>query len=404
MHCSFKQANWQKPSILLIHGGTRPQAAFDASPSGQSLQWLLQDPRFVRQYVQIKTPLSATEIQQTLLTAAQDALLRHQINTVVWLRDDVMVSDFFLADRVLELPARGSWQLHAKDGTPFCTVIKSAEGSSSQNGPELLWSIAPEHADPIQITAPKTSPELLIVSASRVSPSQFYESTALGRSVQRLRRHGVKLRLHVRCDNKDPLASAYNQAITPDRANAIVIFAHDDIELHDWHLSERLDQALQRFDVIGVAGNRYDRAGQPGWAFPNRKGTWAPSSELLGCIGHDTLQHSGPGRKMRILSRYGRPCGDAALLDGVFLAVRMQQLLQSGCRFDPALPFHYYDLDFCRQARLLDLKLGVWPIAITHMSGGNYDDASWSDIGKHYHAKWNNLTIAPPTVHPLNHP
>lgn len=229
-----------------------------------------------------------------------------------------------------------------------------------------------------------------------MSAKHFYESTALGRSVQRLRQHGVNLRLHIRCDNAQPLAIAYNQAISTAFAESIVIFAHDDIDLHDWHLAHRLDQALQSFDVVGVAGSQHDQPEQPGWAFPKQKGTWAPATNLLGCIGHDTRHRTGPGRKIKILSRYGQPTGSAALLDGVFLAVRMRQLLATGLRFDPAFAFHFYDLDFCRSARSLGLKLGVWPIALTHLSGGNFDDATWSRTCQRYHDKWRDKTPTSP--------
>jgi hypothetical protein len=63
-------------------------------------------------------------------------------------------------------------------------------------------------------------------------------------------------------------------------------------------------------------------------------------------------------------------------------------LLDSGVRFDAALGFHFYDLDFCRTATQAGLRLGVWPIAMTHFSIGGYESDAWSATYQHYLAKW----------------
>jgi len=44
-----------------------------------------------------------------------------------------------------------------------------------------------------------------------------------------------------------------------------------------------------------------------------------------------------------------------------------------------AFPFISHDLEFCRRAEHLGLRLGVWPLAITHMTGGagGYRSAEW---------------------------
>jgi protein O-GlcNAc transferase len=62
------------------------------------------------------------------------------------------------------------------------------------------------------------------------------------------------------------------------------------------------------------------------------------------------------------------------LLDGVFLAARVKQLRTHAVRFDPQFAFHCYDSDFCYTARARGLRLGTWPLPLTHASAGSFDD------------------------------
>ena len=57
---------------------------------------------------------------------------------------------------------------------------------------------------------------------------------------------------------------------------------------------------------------------------------------------------------------------------GVMLVADSRRLIDTGLRFDPQFAFHFYEMDFCRQAELKGLRLGTWPISIVHESGGAY--------------------------------
>ena len=71
------------------------------------------------------------------------------------------------------------------------------------------------------------------------------------------------------------------------------------------------------------------------------------------------------------------------------MAARASTLQSSGVRFDPQLDFHFYDLDFCRSAEIANLKLGTWPIAITHQSsGGSVHSDAWLRARAFYLKKW----------------
>ena len=58
-------------------------------------------------------------------------------------------------------------------------------------------------------------------------------------------------------------------------------------------------------------------------------------------------------------------------------------------RFDPAFTFDFYDLDFCRACEQAGLRLGTWPIAVTHESvGKGISSAAWEAARAVYLAKW----------------
>ena len=89
------------------------------------------------------------------------------------------------------------------------------------------------------------------------------------------------------------------------------------------------------------------------------------------------------------VSYYGPSPRPVRLLDGLFLAARAGTLQRSGVRFDPALGFHFYDLDFCRAAEAAGLSLGTWPIALTHAStGASIRSPAWAQAAALYQRKW----------------
>ena len=81
---------------------------------------------------------------------------------------------------------------------------------------------------------------------------------------------------------------------------------------------------------------------------------------------------------------YGPTPRACELLDGLFLAVNVSRLRERRVQFDTRFRFHGYDLDFCRTARAASLRVGTWPIALTHASRGSYDSPAWRDAAGEY--------------------
>ena len=224
-------------------------------------------------------------------------------------------------------------------------------------------------------------PKLLIVAATRAAPGEFENNTLLGRSIRRLS-PDERLEVRVAAENRMGLPVVYNREICTENREKILVFVHDDVWLDDCFLYERLVDALERFDIVGVAGNVRRLPLQPGWAFVSEEPfTWDERRYLSGAVAHG----AGPGGEVR---RYGSAGQRCMLLDGVFLAARCRSLLDRGVQFDERFAFDFYDVDFCRSAEKAGLCMGTWPIAITHGSIGKFGSPSWRAGLQSYREKW----------------
>ena len=232
---------------------------------------------------------------------------------------------------------------------------------------------------------------VLIVSASRLNQEGFYRQTLLGRSLKRPEHSHYATALTT--SNSSPLALAYNAAIETARADIVLVFCHDDVDLGPTPLEQELQAALQRFDLIGVAGNQRHQSGQTAWWQPPSSGQW-DHPFLSGALKHGTPE-------MHELSIYGPLPLPVQLLDGVFLAARAGVLQRAELRFDPRFSFHCYDIDFCHSARCAGLHLGTWPLDLIHASGGDPSGPAWSNAQQLYLDKWRGRGQSTPSTQAL---
>ncbi|MDE2447584.1 MAG: hypothetical protein KGO22_01340 [Gammaproteobacteria bacterium] len=228
---------------------------------------------------------------------------------------------------------------------------------------------------------PAAPAKIRIVCATRKSRDDFFTKTALGQSLSLNRPPAVDVRLFP--ENVRGLPEVYNSAIGESvRDGVILLFLHDDLHLCDFHWADTLRQGLGVFDIIGLAGNRRRVAGQPSWLFLDERLTPDSRDNLSGTVGH------GRGLPLDAVDVFG-PAGQAVrLLDGLFLAVRSETLRAKSLRFDERFDFHFYDLDFCRQAERAGLRMGTWPISVVHESSGSFVNDVWRRSYETYLEKW----------------
>lgn len=218
-----------------------------------------------------------------------------------------------------------------------------------------------------------------IVSATRETASGFTVS-ALGQSLSRL---AIDSRWQARIafENQAGLSAVYNARLLAADSPEHLVFVHDDVWIEDACFVDRITEALERFDIVGLAGNTRRIPRQPGWAFVDDRLQWDDRANLSGRVCHGSAAFGE-------ISLYGPSPAACELLDGVLLAVRKSRLLAHAVTFDTRFDFHFYDLDLCRTARLHGLLVGTWPVSVTHQSEGSFGSTAWKAGLLRYREKW----------------
>ena len=103
---------------------------------------------------------------------------------------------------------------------------------------------------------------------------------------------------------------------------------------------------------------------------------------LSGIVGH------GKDFPPENISVFGAPYQEVKLMDGLFIACKSNTLIKNNIRFDQDFKFHFYDLDFCRQAEIKNLKIGTFDMPLIHQSLGNFYSEEWKTTMKKYFEKW----------------
>ncbi|TFW10292.1 tetratricopeptide repeat protein [Oxalobacteraceae bacterium OM1] len=273
----------------------------------------------------------------------------------------------FVAD--LEGLYRRMWQAWCEDKT-----LESGFVAKDRTTEHIVY-----HAESIAVDVKP----IRLVCASRASRERFLSTTALGRSYTLLKKYLPELELYLYPENSRGLSTVYNESIEAARHKpATLVFVHDDVGLLDFHWPARLLEGLKKFDVVGVVGNKRRIPRQPAWVFLDDKFTLDSRSNFSGVVGH------GKGSPCAYVDHYGAPGQECRLLDGLLLAADSAILVESGLRFDPNFQFHFYDMDFCRQAELKGLRMGTAPISIVHESLGAFGTEAWKDAYARYLEKY----------------
>jgi GT2 family glycosyltransferase len=224
--------------------------------------------------------------------------------------------------------------------------------------------------------------KIIFVVATRLSKNDFAANSTLARSLKIFDSNNITVELYD--NNKYGLPVVYNHAIKNINADSddVLIFCHDDIGILDFYWIDHLINSLSQFDIVGLAGNRRRLRMQPSWLFDDLTFSTFDMPSLSGIVAH------GKNLIAEKLSVYGPPNQEVELLDGLFLATTMQTISENKLSFDERFAFDFYDLDFCRQARVKKLKLGTVPLSVVHESEGNFNTTSWQKAYHLYIEKW----------------
>jgi tetratricopeptide (TPR) repeat protein len=221
---------------------------------------------------------------------------------------------------------------------------------------------------------------IYIISATRMSENEFWNDSALGISLRSLKQD-KRLKAKISFENKRGLPDVFNGLILAPGDDGILVFVHDDVWVDDFFFADHVIDGLEKYDVIGVAGNRRRIVNQAGWGYLDEALTPADKGDLSGSIAHGD-------QPFGVVSSFGPMPGQCELLDGVIIAAKKSSLISARVRFDSCFDFHFYDIDFCRTARKNGLRIGTWPIYLTHQSEGAFGSPGWHKMYKRYIEKW----------------
>ncbi|MCP3717972.1 tetratricopeptide repeat protein [Paraburkholderia sp. CNPSo 3281] len=211
------------------------------------------------------------------------------------------------------------------------------------------------------------------VCGTRCNRQQFFSETALGRSLN-LYESLPGLQLQLFDNNTRGLSSIYNEAIDyATQHPAILVFVHDDVWLSDNFWNERIRESLARFDVVGLAGNVRRLPRQPAWCYPTPDLRREEPQYVSGTVAH------GKGFPSKNVLTFGPSGKECKLLDGLLLIADSETINRRELRFDEQFEFHFYDMDFCRQAELKGLRMGTWSLSVVHESVGSFGSRSWRE-------------------------
>jgi GT2 family glycosyltransferase len=161
------------------------------------------------------------------------------------------------------------------------------------------------------------------------------------------------------------LSEAYNRGIAT-ATGEIVIFSHDDIEIHSPDFAARVAAHLRQHELIGVAGTT--RFHGPAWM-------WSGSEFAHSWVAHRERGVGEYHASVAALPINGGTVNGIQAMDGVWLAARREVLQR--LTFDEAVRgFHFYDLDFTYRAFKAGVSTAiVSDLCIVHHSRGSFGDA-----------------------------
>lgn len=82
------------------------------------------------------------------------------------------------------------------------------------------------------------------------------EFSPLSASIMKLQERCRGVTRHIVYENQEGLSVVYNRFLNARDSKNLIVFVHDDVRIQDLFFVEKLDQAFDSFDVIGVAGNQ----------------------------------------------------------------------------------------------------------------------------------------------------
>lgn len=183
-------------------------------------------------------------------------------------------------------------------------------------------------------------------------------------------------------DNKRGLSEIYNEFLhNSDHKNDILLFVHDDVELVDVFMVDKLVRSP--FAVTGLAGTKQANLScKPAWHLMSEKSEW------VGEVAH-TKYDENSKHDVIWTTRFGPTQSRTLLIDGLFIAVDVEKVVKQQAKFDNDFKFHHYDMAFCLDCNAKKVKVGVMPINVVHHGlGDSMNTPEWIESAVNFTQKY----------------
>lgn len=233
--------------------------------------------------------------------------------------------------------------------------------------------------------------QVLLVTATKVKTLEEFKQRPIAPSLELLcdkRYDEAQFDFEVVKDNSSGLPEVYNRFLTEKNKDKIVLFAHDDLEIHDLNLVEKLNESP--WDITGLAGSsQFTFQDKNLWHICAPPGTHSGSVTHPLAVQEQTFVRVDPTKRLSTL--FGPWPQRCLVLDGLFLAVNVEKALEVGWFFDERHKFHHYDIASCLGANEKKLKMGTFPIFVVHHGLGNsFMTPEWEQSNEIFKKNWQN--------------
>lgn len=194
-------------------------------------------------------------------------------------------------------------------------------------------------------------------------------------------------------DNKAGLPEVYNRYLTEENKDKLLLLVHDDLEIHDLNLVEKLNESP--WDITGLAG-----AGTFEFKDKNLWHICSKRESQSGSVTHPLCWQESNQLKVdssRQLSTTFGPWNQRCLiLDALFICINVERALEADFKFDTDFKFHHWDISSCLIANEKKLKMGTYSIYVLHHGLGNsFMTSEWEESNKKFKEKWQNALKKP---------
>jgi hypothetical protein len=216
--------------------------------------------------------------------------------------------------------------------------------------------------------------KLLIVTCTETKTDKEFEKKPIFQSLKKQFESNSNIDFHVFKDNKRGLSECYNEILKdPKNQDKMVLFVHDDVVLEDIFLYEKLMNTP--YSITGLAGTK---------SFNKKvdKTAW----HLCATSKEDFVGEVAHIKDNQIWTTvFGRTQSRALIVDGLFIACKVNDLVQKDLYFNEEFSFHHYDMTFCLNANEKKVSVGVLPIRVIHYGlGDSMLTAQWEESNKKF--------------------